>query len=74
MKNLLAALALAGVALAGCAEEPAETPDPVAPEAEAVTEPVDDMMMEEDSTMMEGEMIDADTTMLDDAVADTTAM
>lgn len=76
MKNLFFALAFAGLTLAGCAEEPAETTEPIIDDAEVVTEPADDMMMETDSTMMEeGDMM-ADSTMMeaDPMMADTTAM
>ena len=72
-KTPFLALALAGLAFVGCAEEEAETPDPIIDDAEVVTEPTDDMMIEEDSTMMEGTM--TDSTMMDDGMmADSTAM
>ena len=70
MKKLLPLLA--ALAIVGCAEEPAEIDTTVEAPADVVTEPADDMMMDdttmtddgmmmEDSTMMEGEMME-DTT------------
>ena len=52
-KTLLLALALTSVTLAGCAEEAAESDTVIVDDAAPITEPADDMMME-DTTMMEG--------------------
>lgn len=76
MKNLILALALVGFTLAGCAEEPAEPAEPIVNDAEVVTEPTDDILMEADTTMMEeGDVLGADTTATGvEAPVDTTAL
>ena len=56
-KTLLLALALTSVSLAGCAEEGAETDAVIVDETAApMTEPADDMMMEDTTAMMDGSM------------------
>ncbi len=66
-KTPLLALALAGLAFTGCAEDEADTADPIIDEAEVVTQPEDDLVVD-DSTMMEEGM------MADSVMADTTSM
>lgn len=43
----LLALALAGLTLAGCADEEADVADPIQYDAEVVTEPTDDLAAED---------------------------
>lgn len=66
MKNFVFALALAGLALTGCANEEAEVTDvTVEQPAEVTTPPADDMMMA-DTTMAADStdlLMEADTTM-----------
>lgn len=58
MKNFVFALALAGLALAGCANEEAEVTDVTVDQAEVTTPPADDLLMD-DSTAID---MEADTT------------
>jgi hypothetical protein len=65
MKNsLFLALAVASLSLAGCADDAAETDTVTVEPAPAVTEPADDMMME-DSTMMGDDAMMEDSTMME---------
>ena len=63
MSRTLLALALTGLALAGCAEEEPVTPAPVPLDAEVVTEPADDLVIEDpadDSLAVPAEAPDAE--------------
>lgn len=64
MKSFVLALAIAGVALAGCAAEEAETDVIVTEEAPVVTPAEDDLMVVEDTTVVMDGAVMEDTTVV----------